>query len=609
MSSEPSGVDPVIQRIEAISPFLLEDKLRNLERAEETLGGLLVEIVLHASQTSRYVVDSFIEYASSLGVETRSDKAIFASGLYFVPTEATEAQLSELGKFSFMRAARPLSKMRSTPQVERSSPLSSEYTSTLPPKEPVDDSIRVAIFDGGFPSSSPLAPWVRSFTTKDLGAAVPELEDHGHDVTSALLFGTLEPGVSPRSPLCEVDHYRVLDDASGTDPYELYDVLRRIKDVLDQNEYNFVNLSLGPSVSIEDDDVHPWTAVLDGHLADGKTLMSVAVGNNGEHSDSLSRRIQVPADCINGFALGAADSSRAGWAKAAYSATGPGRSPGYVKPDVLDFGGTLTEPFLVYQSNTPGQLAWTQGTSFASPSALGRALSMRAHFGDRLTPLGIRALLVQSADHREQERREVGWGRLPSNLDEIVSCGDGQVRVLYQGELHPGQYLRARLPLPSEELLGKVGITATFCFATETDPEDPGSYSRAGLDITFRPHSGNFKDESAVDPKTDSFFKRGDWDTERALRTDAQKWETTLRASRSKLGRSLREPVFDIHYNARSNGGMAQGPKAIPYSLVVDVESKRTADLYDRVANTYAGRLEALQPIVAIPASARARIS
>lgn len=39
----------------------------------------------------------------------------------------------------------------------------------------------------------------------------------------------------------------------------------------------------------------------------------------------------------------------------------------------------------------------------------------------------------------------------------------------------------------------------------------------------------------------------------------------------------------------------------IPYALVVTVESKQTRDLYDQVAPTYAGRLEALQPIIELP--------
>lgn len=144
-------------------------------------------------------------------------------------------------------------------------------------------------------------------------------------------------------------------------------------------------------------------------------------------------------------------------------------------------------------------------------------------------------------------------------------------------------------------------ISATFTFATETDPEDPGNYSRAGLDITFRPHDQVFVNDDAVDPKSGPFFRRSAFDTEKALRRDAQLWETTLNSSRTMRGSSLRNPVFDVHYNARSNGGAPQTPRAIPYALVLTVESRRTVDLYDQVLRAFAGRLEAFQPIIELP--------
>lgn len=180
-------------------------------------------------------------------------------------------------------------------------------------------------------------------------------------------------------------------------------------------------------------------------------------------------------------------------------------------------------------------------------------------------------------------------------------CGDGQVRVIYQGVLTPAQYLRAQIPLPPIQLAGNVTISATFTYATETDPEDPGNYSRAGLDITFRPHDERFENDDAVDPSPRSFFRRSAYDSERSLRRDAQKWETTLNHSETMRGSGLRNSVFDVHYNARHNGGDARSPRAIPYALVVTVESRRTADLYDRVVRAYAGRLEALQPVIQLP--------
>ena len=600
-SSDPLRIHEAIQRVENVRAPEVGDRLRKLEQAESTDGGLLVELLLHATATDGYIVEGFTEYARTLGIDARVERRLFAGGLCFIPAEATPEQLQQLALFSFLRTARPLSRLRGVPMIERATAMPGLPAASLPVGGVVDADIRVAVFDGGLPQSSPLTPWVNRIDLPGVGSAVADLEQHGHDVSSALLFGSLRPGEEVSSPFAQVDHYRVLDAQTQQDPFDLYDVLQRIDSVLSEKKYDFANLSIGPYMTVEDDDVHPWTALLDEHLSTGQMLVSIAAGNNGASADEADRRIQVPSDCVNGLAVGAADSAREGWQRAGYSAVGPGRAPGFVKPDALEFGGSPTEPFLVTDLQAHNGVAATMGTSFAAPSALRRGIALKAHFGERLTPLGIKALLIHTANGVGHPRSEVGWGRIPPDLQQIMTCTDGQVRVIYQGILTPAQYLRAQIPLPAEQLQGNVKINATFTFATETDPEDPGNYSRAGLDITFRPHDETFSTAEAVDPKSGPFFRRSAYDTEGTLRRDAQLWETTLNNSRTMRGSGLRNPVFDVHYNARTNGGNAQSPRAIPYALVVTVESRRTVDLYDRVLRAFAGRLEALQPIVDLP--------
>ncbi|WP_187414196.1 S8 family peptidase [Nonomuraea sp. PA05] len=462
--------------------------------------------------------------------------------------------------------------------------------------------LRVAVFDGGLQQGTDLARWASSFDGQGVGSEVPALLEHGYSVTSAVLFGTLHPGEAAPQPYATVDHYRVLDDKCKSDPFELFDVLRRVDEVLRQRQYNFFNLSMGPDLPIEDDEVHSWTALLDSHLSDGHALAAIAVGNNGLENHALGEaRVQVPSDCVNALGVGAADSARAGWNRARYSAIGPGRTPGRIKPDVLHFGGDQREPFMVYDQNAAPAVAATAGTSFASPAALRLALGVRAHFGERISPLGLKALLIHCADPGGYDRAEVGWGRLPQDIEPLVVCPEGKVRIVYQGDLTPSTRIRALIPLPDEQLRGNVAIAATFCYACQTDPEDPVSYTRSGLDITFRPHSAKFKDSSAADPAPKSFFRKTLRDNERVLREGAQKWETTLNEQHSFRGSSLQSPMFDIHYTARTSGGPAKEADKIRYALVVTVTSLRTADLYDRVLTKYAGRLEALRPIVEIP--------
>ena len=61
------------------------------------------------------------------------------------------------------------------------------------------------------------------------------------------------------------------------------DVLERILNHLDANPtYEFINISLGPRLPIEDDDVTEWTAALDERFAAGRAVATVATGNDGD---------------------------------------------------------------------------------------------------------------------------------------------------------------------------------------------------------------------------------------------------------------------------------------------------------------------------------------
>ncbi len=602
----PAAVHQQIRRVESVRAPSALDRLRNIEPSggSDDREPLLLEVVLHASEGRRdeYILAGFSDYAASLGARPELDRRLHAGGLCFLPVEAPLNTIDALANFAFLRVLRPMPRLRSLPEIERSAPAPGLRPSPLPTEAAVDPDLRIAIFDGGLALGTGLAPWATSHDAPGVGPATDAHLAHGHDVTSAVLFGSLPPGTAAPRPFAVVDHYRVLDKDATSDPYELYEVLRRVDDVLKTRRHEFFNLSIGPYLPVEDDEVHPWTALLDEHLSDGHALASLAAGNTGHlPGANAESRIQVPADCVNGLSVGAAGTVRSNWKRAHYSSCGPGRSPGVVKPDLVAFGGEDQEQFVVYDRDNAPSLAQTCGTSFAAPSALRLAAGVRAHLGGRVSPLALKALLVHSADAANNDRHEVGWGRIPTDVADIAVCRDGMVRVVYQGELSPSQYLRAAIPLPDEKLVGKVRIHATFCYATPTEPQDPGSYTTSGLEVTFRPNAARFANNDSTVAKTASFFKKSDIATEQALRNDAQKWETTLNADRTFLPKSLLNPVFDIHYNARTSGGAAKDAEKIRYSMILTITANRVPDLYDQVVRNYAGQLEALTPVVEIP--------
>jgi hypothetical protein len=568
-------------------------------------GKVILEVVLHSDELSGEfaTVPSFAKFLRNRSVEATLERRFYSGGLCFLEIEAPAERVAEIAQFTAVRAVRQMPTLRVLRPTIRTAALAPQAVS-LPSEPAIDIDIKAAIFDGGVPDGHAASQWTNAYDTTGTGPADGDYLDHGLSVTSAFLFGHIDPTKSVPRPYCNVDHYRVLDDVPGQDPRELYEVLYRIRSVLAQKNYQLINLSLGPILSVEDDDVHAWTAVLDEHLASRDTLATVAVGNTGE-SDALAElnRIQVPADCVNALAVGACDSPDSDWTRASYSSVGPGRSPGLIKPDLVGFGGSMQRPFLTIGPETIPELRPTSGTSFAAPSVLRLGAGVRAHFGDSMNMLAIRALLIHCSETSKLPMTEVGRGRIAPDLEALVLCGDDTVRLVYQGTISAAKYIRAAVPLPSGPIDGKVKLTATLCYATACDPHHPGNYTRAGLEPTFRPHADKRKNLDQIHANSRSFFGSGGVKglSEEELRRDAMKWENTMHESHSMLGSSLKDPVFDIHYNSRMEGQNHTPGSSLRYALIISLTAPKVTDLYDQVVRRYASLIEPLRPVVDIP--------
>lgn len=577
-----------------------------VQRLSKRTAEPMLEVVLHTSgiPNSAGILEAFEAYAESFGLDPIMDRRFDVSGLTFLPVRAARDLIDDLSQFSFLRTIREMPGLRPLRPIIRANAKTKPFKVQLPDVEPVDRQLRAAVFDGGISKELGDSVFAVAHEPEGIGTSVDGFVDHGTGVTSAVLFGPLTRREELGQPYGVVDHYRVLDKNSSKDVLELYDALNHIKNVLQSRKYHFINMSIGPALPIEDYDVHAWTAVLDSILADGETLTTIAVGNEGENDhESGNARVQVPSDSVNSLAVGAADSRGATWNRAAYSCIGPGRSPGLIKPEVIAFGGCGAEPFFVLDQSTTIATP-DAGTSYASPYTLRMGMGVRAHFGNSLSMLAIKSLLVHCSEpNKDLPVHEIGWGRVAQNIDSIAICPDGEARVVYQGELTPGQYLRTPVPLPSGDLDGDVSLTATFCFACQTDPEDPGNYTRGGLDVTFRPHAEKF-DDDATNAKTKSFFRRTDFDTEKELRLDAHKWETTLHRKHRYRSTTLKDPVFDVHYQARESGKASSGDK-IKYALIITVSAPKVIDLYQRIIQRYQTQLEPIVPVVEVPIRVR----
>lgn len=588
--------------------------VRALGRADRQRGAVAdhhdamsVEIVLHhwPGVEDSVLLDSLSRFFRSRGCSVNESKAIFAKGLVFMPGELSPEGSAEVADFSLLRVMRPLVGIRPLDPVFRRS-VSYDRPPPLPDRGPIDDEIRCAIFDGGISPNSPLSRWAKARDVDGVGLGLPSLEEHGTAVTSAALFGHV--GDSPVStPFSTIDHFRVLDRHSG-DESDLFDVLARIETVLLQHHYDFVNLSIGPNLPIDDDEVHVWTAKLDELFHERRTTAFVAIGNNGEFdSASGNNRVMVPADCVNAIAVGATPhASRARIERASYSAVGPGRSPGFVKPDLVTFGGSQSEPFVAFAPGKLLSVVGVAGTSFASPAAMRIASGIRATLGPDLGPEAIRSLLIHGCVRGDSSYAECGFGACPTNVEEIILCSETDVTVLFQGTLLPSNRLRVPIPLPADPLVGMVSIRATLCISSDTDPEDPFNYTKSGIDAKAA-FDTRARDKDGSEPKKRSGFFKSIRDklTEYELRSENWKWETVMHGEDRARASSLHDPELYLHYVARDGGAPDNHARPVHYGLAVTVGAPKVPDLYDQILSRYRNILSPIEPRFQIRAPIR----
>lgn len=593
-----------LTKVEKVSAYLAKDKIKSVPTDRDEA---MLEVVIHNS-SNKSIIDNFEAYVQTCGAKALMDKKRDVGGLTFIPVKAPVVKALDIAQFSFLRALRGMPSLRpiNLNNITRDLNLQSVI---LPNGSSLNPSVNAVIFDGGISGSSSLSKWANAIDPTGIGPAVPSYVEHGIAVTSAFLFGHI---ISPNleRPFCNVDHVRVLDRDTGKNDLDIVDVLDRILSHMKANKgkYHLMNLSIGPDLSITDDDVTAWTASLDELLSNDDIFTTVAVGNTG-HLDAASglNRVQVPSDAVNVLAVGACDTTNLGWNRAEYSCIGPGRRPGVVKPDGLAFGGSDNEMFSVLSASSKPFITTTSGTSFASPSTLRSGAGIKSYIGDDISQRAIHALMIHKAKCNGLPRIDVGWGRFETDVNQLVTCDDNEAIVIYQGELPIGEHLRAQIPMPDNLILtGKVDISATLVIKPETDPEHPGAYTKAGLEVFFRPHSEKFtkyKDgRTSKHPKTTSFFSQKNMygKAEYDFRSDGSKWEPCLKNTQKFNAQSLKEPCFDIYYHHREGAVTAKDPKPIKYALVVGIKTHSIPDFYNQIVRSFSNILVPLRPKVEI---------
>ena len=571
-----------------------------------------VEFVLHP--LPGYTDEKIRRFAQISGIDVTNIRVkTYEDGITFISANCSQSQIQSAKRFNALRAIHPLGMIDI-------SILRSIAGSSLPQKTPSKrkPTVKVGVFDGGSDPKIPILQGYVSEIDATVADELPSLVHHGSGVCSAILYGSLT-GKSAKDtldpPMVSVDCYRILPlkDYRDIDLYEAIDTIENI--VPSQLDTRLFNLSIGPKGAIVDDSISRFSYALDQltyNVPKGipNPLFVVAVGNDGELPADLNR-IQAPADMVNGLGVGAYtfDANR-DKIPAKYSCVGPGREGGKTKPDLIDFGGDQSYPFII-PSLDHKTLSVTAGTSFAAPMITGKIGRMMA-LSKQITPHLGRALLIHHADYNQLFPTNVqGFGFCKEYINDILECSDNCVTVMYQGEILPTQYLSLPIFAPHiNEMPGMVEINWTVALVVSPNANDPDAYTNNCIEDVFAPNSMkysftkkreqpytiNLLDQSKVALAKDlinngykrsampvSYPAKMAWD-ENELRVVELKWDTVIRKHVRMRSSSLFDPTLTLHAMGRN------GYESIPmaYNVVITINApKFQGSLYDAVLQTY----------------------
>ena len=467
-----------------------EDLIRNFK---ENWNEGQVEFVLHPfGNKSNDVKEEFFKLLQKYGGDINKVKfKQYDSGITFVSAILNKKVLREIIKFNPIRTAHPI-EFRQLPTIRS---LGYQFQLPKPHKEKIASSINLGIFDGGMNADNPyFLGFAEEYNLVNTHKEQNSIS-HGSGVVSAALWGNLAKYNSNDIlpiPKINVKSFRVLplNDNTDIDLYEAIDLIE--EEVPKHRDIKVYNLSFGPYGPIEDDCISRFTYALDRLSKDGDKLFVVAVGNDGELPDEFGR-IQSPADGVNCLGVGAYTKNyKDEFERAPYSCYGDGREGCKIKPDLLDFGGTLNNAFQLISSDGKSINA-SAGTSFASPLVAAKAAEIEGRL-EYANSLLARALLVHTAKHPDNKAdKYMGHGIANPDVDDILSCANSEVTTIYQAKIMPKSSIKLELPyITGLDYNGKVRITWTIALATDIEPQNTEDYTSTCIEDTFYPNVNKF---------------------------------------------------------------------------------------------------------------------
>lgn len=594
-----------ISHLEAIDLLTPEEKISSFDLGDNWEEGR-VELIFHPSI---YGKDVQLDFLSNLIFHDESDQksirsASYPNGPTFISCRLNREQLGQLSRANPLRSAKPM-RFSGLPGVRAAGSF------PMPPLPAASgkSKVTVGLFDGGIDTNH---PYLLGHAVEDPALSInalphPDFVSHGTGVAGAMMYGALNNHDLAQplpAPKVHVESFRVLptSDPSDIDLYESIDVIESV--VPQKPDIKFYNLSLGPQGPIDDDNITRFTYALDLLAHTHDVIFCVAVGNDGRDGPVYGR-IQAPSDMVNGLAIGAFTDASGKPLAADYSCGGYGREGAKNKPDLVAFGGCAAKPFQLLSPN-PSFKGMEAGTSFSTPlvTSLAAQTQTRLAVG---TPLLSRSLVV----HKAQSEKfgfapDIGHGIASEDIEELLSCEEGEVCILYTAEIQSTKSLKLPLLLPPNLVnSGSLEFTWTVGILPKTDPLSTSDYTNICIEDRFHPNSRVYsinppKDSTGLNPKRvhldeDSVqvsqLEAQGWNLAALPKTDdgniykdeherkmKLKWEPLVRRRKNKRASSVHEPFLTFHAIARGDER-----ETVKFCALVTIRSTSGIDIYQAI--------------------------
>lgn len=481
-----------------------------------------------------------------------------------------------------------------------------------------ESDVTIGIIDGGISDENDfLKPYIIARETH-----VNELyQNHKHAtfIASMIQYGNELNGIKTniRNRYKFVDIIAVPNsdkDFGLTDSIGEMELMEIIEESMDKyaDTTKIWNLSLGIESLVCDGSMSDLGKFLDYIQDEYQVQIFVSSGNLNElplrewpPQDDMDDRDRIisPADSVRAITVGSValydsdDSIVKSNEPSPFSRRGPGANY-IVKPDVVDFGGNLSQDYSIAGLGMKGldpngNVIEGNGTSYSTPRIAQKFAAIYDEMIDK-DILMAKAILIHSArmnsrellDDNPDNIKYYGFGMPSNNVNDILLCSEDEVTLVFKQRVKQGTHLEMiDFPFPKSlirngKYYGEIGMTLVY--NPILDEKYGREYCRINIDASF----GTYKYDSSGNPQLKGQVPLDcAWNElyEKERVENGFKW-SPIKSYYRKISRGIQiGDGWKIRINMNQRNEVS-----VPYQefvLIVTIRDPRGNDIYSEVIN------------------------